>query len=482
MSRGLWILGLPALAGAGWHVLAIVRGAPAVPRLLLCALALATVVHALRGRGFVVYTVGAIAVFWSAVLEAVVTRDTLGAFGFTCLLGAAFAHGALAHSAGGTVTRRAAWQLVLGVVAFGCVQSALGFVMPAYSYSPVADPGSAPDSLYRADDGRVRGRAGFRGTYRHPEFDGVRIELNDLGLRDGLDEVTPPAADELSVLVLGDSLVWGIGVPLEETFQERLEARAAEFSDAPVRVTCAGIPGYGPRQSRAMLAELAPSLRPDIVVLSVFEDNDLQESLYSERSEVAPAADSEVGRTPDTRSPLARYLARVVQPGFWAPLATANRRGAAPLLTRAGLRDPAAQANVFVDLCLRVPTPERVVEAREAALRQVEAIDAECRALGAELIVLAAPAAHQADARRFRSFVAAQVGDGSEFSRTAFHADFVARLRELGLRVVDPLAELEAQVEAGRSSYHVEGHWNGNGHAAALEVLVPALAEAVRAR
>ena len=53
---------------------------------------------------------------------------------------------------------------------------------------------------------------------------------------------------------------------------------------------------------------------------------------------------------------------------------------------------------------------------------------------------------------------------------------------ETGVRVVDPMAELEAQVEAGPSSYHVEGHWNGHGHAAALEVLVPALAEVLRAR
>ena len=126
--------------------------------------------------------------------------------------------------------------------------------------------------------------------------------------------------------------------------------------------------------------------------------------------------------------------------------------------------------------------PLRVIEARDAALRQIAAVQSECQALGADLLVLAAPAAHQGDPRRFRSFVAANPGTDVERSRTAFHADFVERLTAAGVRVVDPMAALEAQVASGLSSYHIEGHWNATGHAAALDVLVPALAEVVSAR
>lgn len=500
MSRASWFLAIPSLLGIGWHALALLRGSSAPARVVACALALATLAHVLRARKSsgpprgvdTLYAVTAAGVFWSALLEVALERGSVEAFGFVCILTAALFHGVLALRGSPSLAWRSAAQLLLGVLVFGGVQHALAFVLPRPSYKPVADPGSAPDALYRGDDGRVRGTPGFRGVYAHPEFAGVRLDLNQLGLRDGLDEADSPAAGELSVLVLGDSLVWGIGVPLELTFQELLEARADEFSPQPARVYCAGIPGYSTPQARAMLAELTPTVRPQVVVLSVFEDNDLQECLFAQRASEAASKlkrpeqpqDQEIVevREPE-RGPLRSFAARAAEPEFWRTLATVNRSGTAHLLTRAGLRDSRARANVFIELCLRRPAPARVTEAREAALVQIRALAAECRAGDLDLIVMVAPAAIQADERSFRAFAAQQTLEPDQTSsRSAFHEGFIEDLRADGFVVVDMLPSLEALTARGVDCYHSEGHWNERGHAAAAEQLIPVLKRVLEAR
>jgi len=481
MSPASWFLVLPSLAGLGWHASALLRGGSTAWHAAGCALAAAVLVFVFRrgeapaGRRDTLAACAAALAFWSALLEALLQRTALDAFGAVCLLAGVCFQLAWARRGSDPVLRRGTGYLLIGVALFGGMRTALGRVLPPPSYEPLADAGSPTDALYRGDDGRVHATAGFRGTYVHPDFAGIRVEVNDLGLRDGLDESAPPGPDERSVLVLGDSLAWGIGVPLEDTFQELLERRAAEIDPHPLRVYCAGIPGYGPAQSGAMLRELAPTVRPDVVVLTLFEDDDLQESLYAERTadESGATTASDAGAASALRSLVERALA----PAFWRPLATANRRGANPWLARAGLRDVRARPNAFLDLCLRVPEPETVTEARTAALRQVAGIRATCDELGAELIVLLAPAAIQVERDRFESFVSRQPPvPGRHFDRLACHRELAAALAAAGVRVVDMLPPLEAASRAGVTSYHDEGHWNEHGHAAAAAALLPALA------
>jgi len=493
MSRAIWFQAVPCLAGIGWHALQLQRGSLVPVRVVVCTLALAALVHGIRRRAeasetrgrdafFAVVAAGA---FWSAALEALLERGEVTAFGLTGLMAGALCQVLLTWPGHGLAPGKLAGHIAIGLTLFGGVRYALARVLPESSYEPVADAGSPEHSLFRGDDGRVRGTPGFRGAYDHPEFAGIRLEVNELGLRDGLDEVTGPRPGELSILILGDSLVWGIGVPLDLTFQELLEARAPEFSAQPVRVYCAGIPGYGPAQSRAMLAELAPIVRPDVVVLSMFEDNDPQESLYAARVANESTPESASGPAPDAAraSALVRLLERASKPSFWQPLATAHRKGVEPLLVRAGLRNPRARANLFVAQSLRTPPPAVVIEALDAALRDVATLREECEMLGAELLVMLAPAALQAEEERFQAFVGLEPpAPGVSFSRDAFHHAFAAELRAQGTHVVDTLPALEARTAARETSYHDEGHWNAGGHAAALEVLVPALAEVIEAR
>jgi len=109
-------------------------------------------------------------------------------------------------------------------------------------------------------------------TYIHP------VRVNRLGLRD--DEVGPKPADERRIIALGDSLVYGQGVPDDATLPAQLEQRLntdAAPGHTTVRVINAGVRGYSTVQELELLKEIAPAVEPDVVVLFWYW-NDLKET------------------------------------------------------------------------------------------------------------------------------------------------------------------------------------------------------------
>ena len=88
-------------------------------------------------------------------------------------------------------------------------------------------------------------KPGATARFTTAEFDS-RITINQAGVRDR--EIEPKAPGERRLVVLGDSLVMAVQVPLEDTFVARLERRlnASAVPPATYRVINAGVQGYGP--------------------------------------------------------------------------------------------------------------------------------------------------------------------------------------------------------------------------------------------
>src|SRR5262249_42244040 len=93
-------------------------------------------------------------------------------------------------------------------------------------------------------------RMGYRLKPRTParyttvEFS-TELVINGQGVRDDR-EIGPKAPNERRVLVLGDSLVLAVQVPLEQTFCKLLEAKlSAADPSHQWRVINAGVQGYG---------------------------------------------------------------------------------------------------------------------------------------------------------------------------------------------------------------------------------------------
>ena len=96
------------------------------------------------------------------------------------------------------------------------------------------------------------------------------MSTNADGLRHGPEARGADPSGRPTVLWLGDSIVFGWGVPDEHTPPVALEASLAELRpDAPVRVINGACPGYSSYQSLALLSQIGVHYAPDVVVLEI---------------------------------------------------------------------------------------------------------------------------------------------------------------------------------------------------------------------
>lgn len=124
---------------------------------------------------------------------------------------------------------------------------------------------------------------GFRGrTYDQP------LEINSLGLRDGERRPDPAA---LRLVVLGDSLSFGQGVAVADTYPRRLEAALAARLSRPVQVFNLATPGYNTATERQQLRERFDEFRPHLVLVQ-----------FSLAYNVIPTTESRANRVPALRA------------------------------------------------------------------------------------------------------------------------------------------------------------------------------------
>jgi lysophospholipase L1-like esterase len=104
----------------------------------------------------------------------------------------------------------------------------------------------------------------------------IRYVVNADGFRDRL-RVRPKPEGTFRVVVLGDSIAFGLGVPTEATFPAQLEQRLV--ATAPERhpeVLNLGVSGYNPYNESMLFADVGVTYQPDLV-LQQFCANDLND-------------------------------------------------------------------------------------------------------------------------------------------------------------------------------------------------------------
>jgi hypothetical protein len=114
-------------------------------------------------------------------------------------------------------------------------------------------------------------------VYKHAPglrtYQGVSVFINELGLRDR--NLEKKHSGELRILLLGDSVTFGWGVPIEATFGRKLEGILASKLGRPVRTVNTGVGGYNTVQEYAVLRTYADVIEPDVVVL-LYVINDIE--------------------------------------------------------------------------------------------------------------------------------------------------------------------------------------------------------------
>ena len=129
---------------------------------------------------------------------------------------------------------------------------------------------------------------------RSESYVGVPVTINALGLRD--DEIAvPKPRGTVRILAVGDSVTFGYGVRLEETFVKQLQRRLNAAAGPGIRyeVVNAGVEATGLDQYYQFLASQGRELEPDLVIVDLAL-NDIYP--YAEGGATTPSRPSPVAR------------------------------------------------------------------------------------------------------------------------------------------------------------------------------------------
>jgi lysophospholipase L1-like esterase len=290
-----------------------------------------------------------------------------------------------------------------------------------------------PPDFFAADPGRVLLPAHryllWVNAPGEREEQGVPVRINRLGLRGPEPEIPKPPGTR-RLLVTGDSVVYGFGVPEEALFTHVAAAHLG------VEGWTAAVPGYSTAQSLNLLDMTALSLEPDVVVIA---------NLWSDLS-VMGFADRDVLDAYAAGGPGARWGAASAWLGARSALFRQIRHA-----TRGS--DAAADERVLQWRARptegasgrRVPIAEYATNLAHMVRR--------CRDAGAEVAFLNLP---------IRATVQGHAPGGTEAAYAAVMADTAQRL---GSPLVDGAAALRAAQATEAALWQDATHLSARGHA-----------------
>ena len=282
------------------------------------------------------------------------------------------------------------------------------------------------------------------------QLGGIEIRTNALGLRGP--DVPRRDPQAMRVLVLGDSVVFGQGVPEHETFPARL---AVELAARGIRAEAinAGVQGYDTAAEAALLAYIGPEIAPDIVLTGMSLNDYERPPRYHP---IGVLARQEGGA--DEESWLARselvLLLRWVWDGLRGKLWHQRLQRLAEVRSRSGAAMDAAVAAAHARFYAR-PDSRALERVREGVGRLRE----ESRRLGARLLIAVFPEAWQ---------LAEPAGSRQPQDR------LLEICRAVEVHCIDLLPAFR---EAGGMPFLDTQHPNAAGHSLAAAVVAPVVAE-----
>jgi len=103
--------------------------------------------------------------------------------------------------------------------------------------------------------------------------EGELYKTNSHGLRNKELQTEKVASAERRILALGDSFVWGDGLPEEDLVTVKIESLLYKQSHQKVAVINAGIPGFNTIDEFQQLVRLTPKYKPDLAMVFFFTND-----------------------------------------------------------------------------------------------------------------------------------------------------------------------------------------------------------------
>lgn len=351
-----------------------------------------------------------------------------------------------------------------------------------------------PDPLLGAR--LIPGKTGWW-TQEELEFR-VPIRINTQGFRD-VEHTAAKPAGVTRVLVLGDSFIEALQVPLEDTFSRRLERelnRGGDEKSARYEVVSMGVSGYGTASQLLAYQRYGRAYRPDVVLLAFYPGNDVRNNSEELEPVLRPVYDAagaleriegvQRNRGRPTRNPL-RWLAQrseayrfVRKRLLTGRPALARRLAESGLIASEALKEVPTQDGVPVDYWVYAaetrPEWERAWRRTEDLLGTLRAA---AQADGAHLVIAIVTAREHIYPESWREIVdanPAMQGRRWDLAAPEKRVERWCADNEVPCVALSP-AFLAGRDAGARLHYVHDGHWTAAGHALAAATVASALRE-----
>ncbi len=320
---------------------------------------------------------------------------------------------------------------------------------------------------------------GYENEIRVAEYR-TRVRIDAEGMRIPAADARATAAQQTdgaaagcrSLLAIGDSFTFGVGVDAEEAFPLRLESMLAERTGEPWCARNGGVGGYGPLRSARLLASgQGAAAAPRILVHAVYVGNDLEDS---DPETFLREPRIEGGRMIAGRRDVVARTRR------WLRIHSHLFSFLRARLYGLYERTPLAARSQYLDPIALRDWPERIREttwpACRGALREIAAWSA---ARDVRYLVVLVPTKVQVEESAWARYRRRWKLPEEAFDRDHPQRELRAFLDAEGIAAIDLLEGMRSAAANGEHLYYrVDNHWTRDGHRFAAR----AIAEAIAAR
>jgi hypothetical protein len=329
--------------------------------------------------------------------------------------------------------------------------------------------------------------AGKEGWWTQEEHEfRVASRINSDGWRD-VEHARAKPPGTFRILILGDSFVEALHVPLEGTFARLLEGEL-DGGTVPVEVLSMGVSGYGTASELLVYRERGRSYAPDLVILAFYPGNDVRNNspilepvlrpefdLGGELQRVSGRMQAGEGRAARRgllgRSAAYQYLRKRLLTGHPG---LAGRLVSLGLLGRAALPSAPRVDGVPVDyLVYAAATPPEWEDAWRRTFELLASLRALVEADGARFVIAVVTARERIYPDDWRQVLAANPAMAAvRWDLEAPEARLLAWCEATGVACV-PLSPVfeRAAADGPRLHFLYDGHWTEAGHALAARTV-----------
>lgn len=372
-----------------------------------------------------------------------------------------------------TVAKRSA--LVLFGLALACLlaEVALRILRPVSTVSYIYSP-SHGARLTPSQNSRFT-----HGSYIVP------ITTNSQGFHD-VEHSVHKDPSRKRLLLLGDSFVEALHVPMDDGISRQLEKAFARKAMPPIEVINLGISGNGPSQYYRLLLEFGLTYSADIVVVFVTLDNDFMNSapalsMSPHKTYYRLTADDSLEFQPARATSYSLALKQTLRlSAFFTLLRGSVRTGIfekwmASLGLASHTDRDSSEIGIPPSLQLYLrDRPKQWEEAYRITTRMVREIVRASREAGSSVAIVTIPGVAAIEDRWVEQMAGCARCLEVEWDYHAPEQAIDGVGRELGVPVLHLRPAFQDQYRRSRTSFSFphDGHWNSRGHAFAAETIV----------